>query len=195
MYTTVARSLALVSTAALAFTLTACSSNDKKDEQPGASDTATEAAATATADSGATGDASATAEPVFDSAACDLIDSATLTTITGVDFSAATATATDDTTCDWDLTESGGLSSVSVQLSPGDSNIYDATRTAAAGMFDDVTDVSVAGADHAFTYMGGMVVAFTSGNDFIQVVYVSFDENGDDPNVPLKIAEEVAGNL
>jgi hypothetical protein len=125
---------------------------------------------------------------------CELLDTGTITSITGIDFSQAEVTDDGDGTCDWDLTSTGGLAIVSVIVSDNVESTFEISRGVAESMFDDVTDVSVSGVDHAFAYMGGMIVAMDFGGQYVQVLFMSLGTEATDADVPVKLAEEVASN-
>jgi len=125
---------------------------------------------------------------------CTFLDNDTITSITGIDFSKAVATPSSEGGCDWDLTDLGGMSVVSVMVEEGDSS-YEVNRGVAASMFDDATDVSVSGADKAFSYMGGLVVAMDAHGKYVQVLLVSLEQTAVADGVGVDLASEVAGNM
>jgi hypothetical protein len=126
--------------------------------------------------------------------ACQLLDNDAITSITGVDFSKAVPTATADG-CDWDLSDVGGMSMVSVLVDTSGVTDFTVTRGVAAGMFDDVTDVSVDGAKAAFTYMGGVIVAMDIKSSIVQVMFISFEGEATDDSTIVKLAQKVADNM
>jgi hypothetical protein len=72
---------------------------------------------------------------------------------------------------------------------------YETNRTGTATIVDDVTDVTVDGADRAFTYLGGMVVAMDVHGEYVQVIFLTFDPAITDTTIAVQIASEVAGNM
>ena len=186
----------LLAAVALSLVLAACGGGDssKTTADPGSA-AVTDGAMQPTTDA-STGDSSAgnDAANASTSDLCQLLDNGTITSITGVDFSTAVATDDGTGTCTWDLTSTGGLATVSVIATDSGGSTFEMNRGVAASMFDDVTDVSVAGADHAFTYMGGVVVAVDLGGDYVQVLFMNFGNEVADPAAPVKLAEEVAKN-
>ena len=202
MRTIVNRSIALAAAATLTLALTACSGSDDKKEDsptdnPGATVEATDTA-TATDDTEATSTAEA-GEEVIDPAsseACGTLSKDDITAISGVDFSAAEPVVDSDGACTWDLTSTGGLAMASVMIDESEAGMYTMTREMAAGMFTDVTDLEIAGADQAFSYMGGWIVAMEVGDKFVQVIWMSFTDTAEaDTTIGAKLAEKVASNL
>lgn len=193
--------VALLATLALTLALASCSSGDSssKSSDPESAAVTDEAAQPTTAastdvnstDAAAAGDGSTTAST---SDVCQLLDNDTITSITGIDFSQAVATDDGAGTCDWDLTSTGGMAIVSVMTLDNVDSSYEVNKGVAESMFDDVTDVSVPGVDHAFAYMGGLVVAMDFGGQYVQVLFMSLGAEETDPSVPVKLAEEVARN-
>ena len=113
-----------------------------------------------------------------------------ITAISGVDFSAAEPVVDSDGACTWDLTSTGGLAMASVMIDESEAGMYTMTREMAAGMFTDVTDLEIAGADQAFSYMGGWIVAMEVGDKFVQVIWMSFTDTAEaDTTIGAKLAE------
>ena len=125
---------------------------------------------------------------------CDLLDKDAISKISGVDFSAASVEDDDTGTCSWDTMSAGGLSMVSVTRDESGDMSYALTRGVVEGMFDDTTDVSVKGADHAFSYMGGIAIGLDFNGTYAQVLFMTLDSSITDENIPVKLAEEVARN-
>lgn len=197
MRTSFRSSMAIVATAALTLALAGCGGGDDsggKTVEPqitaSADDAALPTADGATAEATPDDDGNAST-----SAACELLDNDTITAVTGVDFAAAVASDDSTGTCTWDLTDSGGFSLVSVTLDESGDASYEITKGVVTSMFDDVVDASIPGADHAFTYMGGAVVAMDFNGTYVQVMFMSFDANGSDPSIPNKLAEAVAKKM
>jgi len=188
----------MVLTAAVALTLAlaGCGGDDAPNSKAGSSDAVVTQATTAPAVD-VSEDAVVTDAPEAPDASqsdvCKLLDNDTITSITGIDFSKAVPTPSSGG-CDWDLTDLGGMSMVSVMVEEGDSS-YEVNRGVAASMFDDATDVSVSGADKAFTYMGGLVVAMDVNGKYVQVLLVSFEQTAVADGVVVDLASEVAGNM
>lgn len=192
--------LVLLAALALTLALAGCGGDEPGDKNADPETTAvvedvtpeaTDDAAAATTDEAAATDDAAKAST---SDACRLLDNDTITSITGVDFSKAVPTETADG-CDWDLSESGGMSMVSVLIDTSGVSDFSVTRDVAGGMFDDVADVSIAGADDAFTYMGGVIVAMDIKGSIVQVMFMSFEAEAADESAAVKLAEEVASNM
>ncbi len=184
----------LLATLALTLALAGCGSDDSVDgsadpETAEVTEEATQAAAEEITEA-------ATEEPAEASTtrACELLDNDSISSITGADFSQAVATATPDG-CDWDLTNVGGLSMVSVLIDASGASNFSLTRDVASGMFDDVTDVSIAGADNAFGYMGDVIVAMDIDGVLVQVMFVSFEVEVSGTSIVADLAQEVANNL
>ena len=176
----------LLAAAALTLALAGCGGGDSSDStgDPG-SVAATDEAMQPTTEA-PTGDSSAGNEAADASTSdlCQLLDNDTITSITGVDFSTAVATDDGSGTCTWDLTSTGGLAMVSVIATDSAGSSFTMNKDVAASMFDDVTDVSVAGAGEAFMYMGGVVVAMDLGGEYVQVMFMNFgNEVADDCDV------------
>lgn len=189
--------IVLLTTVALTLALAACGGDDSAGTTVGQGTSATaDETATLTTDT-FTGDTSAGegSTDASTSDVCQLLDNDTITSITGVDFSQAVATDDGDGTCTWDLTSTGELAMVSVFITDNVNSTYEINRGVAETMVDDVTDVSVAGVDHAFAYMGGTVVAMDFGSTYVQVLFMSLGAETTDLGVPVKLAEEVASNL
>ena len=193
MRESVKSSVAVLATAVLALTLAGCG-GDKADEKTAGATTApvSNEALPPTPDVAASDDTNDASE----SDMCALLDNSTITTITGVDYSAVVPADDGSGTCTWDLTSLGGASMVSVIAADTGGSTFQMNRDVAASMFEDVTDVSVAGSDDAFTYMGGWVLAMDLGGDYVQVMYMnmSLGEETTDPEVLTNLAEEVAAN-
>ena len=187
----------LLATVALTLAMAACSGGDSSDKTTGDPTPAvTDETATPTADDA--GDDTSTADASGGDAStsdlCSVLDNDTITSITGIDFSQAVATDDGAGSCDWDLTSTGGLALVSVMTLDEADSSYEMNKGVAESMFDDVTEVSISGTDHAFTYMGGMVTAMDIGGTYVQVLFMSLGTETVDPSVPVKLAEEVASN-
>ncbi len=196
MRTSVTSPIVLLAAVALTIALAGCGGGDAPEStgDPGSA-AVTDEAMQPTTDA-PTGDSSAGNEAAGASTSdlCQLLDNDTITSITGVDFSTAVATEDGTGTCTWDLTSTGGLAMVSVIATDSAGTTFTMNRDVAASMFDDVTDVSVAGADNAFTYMGGGVVALDLGGDYVVVMFMNFGNDVAGPSAPVKLAEEVAKN-
>lgn len=188
----------LLATVALTLALAACSGGDSSDKTTGDPTPAvTDETATPTADDAGKDTSTADADADADASTsdlCSVLDNDTITSITGIDFSQAVATDDGAGSCDWDLTASGGLAMVSVMTLDEADSSFDMNKGVAESMFDDVTDVSISGADNAFTYMGGMVTAMDIDGTYVQVLFMSLGTETADPSVPVKLAEEVASN-
>lgn len=198
MRTSVKSAVAFVATAAITLALAGCGGGDKSDDTSDPTTAAVTTEATPTADAAGTEDATTTeeaAEGSSDSKACSLLDNATISEITGSDFSQAVASDDGSGTCTWDNTASGGLSSVAVMLDTAGGVSYEENRAGAALIVDDVTDVTVDGADNAFTYMGGIIVAMDVDGEYVQVMFMSFDSTITDTTICVQLASEVAHNL
>ncbi|WP_291379289.1 DUF3558 family protein [Demequina sp.] len=202
MRTSVKSPVTILTALAFALALAACGGDDSAGnssdpETLSAADATATPAAEAPASDAAEGDGSSEGDDSADASttdACQLLDTDTITSISGLDFSEAVVTDDGMGTCTWDLTSTGGLAMVSVMVFDNIDSSFQINREVTESMFDDVADVSVAGVDHAFTYMGGTVIAMDLGSDYVQVLYMSFDADGNDPGVPVKLAEEVVSN-
>ena len=205
MRTSVRSAVALLATVALTVSLAACggdkkSSDAKVDAATAAAAAATDAAAKPTAgtstDAAATSAAAATTDSTSASTSnlCRLLDKDTITSITGVDFSAAVVTDDGGGSCNWDLTSTGGMAIVSVNVASSVTSTYVTNEAVAKSMFDDVTDVSVAGVAHAFTYMGGLALAMDFGDKYVQVVFMSLGSEVVPDSALVKLGEVVAKN-
>lgn len=198
MRTSVKSAVALVATAAITLALAGCGGGDKSDDSSDPTNVATTTEAAPTSDAAATEEATITdeaAEGSSDSKACSLLDNDTLTAVTGADFSQAVASDDGSGSCTWDTMAAGGLSSVEVMLETAGGVSYEENRTGAALIMDDVTDINVDGADHAFSYMAGMVVAMDVHGEYVQVLFVTLDPAVTDTDITAKIASKVAGNM
>ena len=201
MHTSARSAVALLAAVALTLSLAACGAKKSSDAKADAStaavtDGTAQPMATTFADAAATSDAAAGADSTKASTrdVCRLLDNATITSITGVDFSAAVATADGEGTCSWDLTAKGGRATLSIIANSNSGSSFAANEAIAKSAFDDVTDVSVAGVDHAFTYMGGLAVAMDLGDKYVQVVFMSLGDEVVPDSALVKLAEEVAKN-
>lgn len=204
MHTSARSAVALLAAVALTLSLAACGANKSSDAKTDASTAATAAVTDGTAqpmattfpDAAATSDAAAGADSTKASTrdVCRLLDNATITSITGVDFSAAVATADGAGTCSWDLTAKGGRATLSIIANSNSGSSFAANEAIAKSAFDDVTDVSVAGVDHAFTYMGGLAVAMDLGGKYVQIVFISLGAEVVPHSALVKLAEAVAKN-
>lgn len=188
----------LLTTVALTLALAACSGGDSSDKTTGDPTPAvTDETAMPTADDAGKDTSTADADADADASTsdlCSVLDNDTITSITGIDFSQAVATDDGAGSCDWDLTASGGLAMVSVMTLDEADSSFEMNKGVAESMFDDVTDVSISGADNAFTYMGGMVTAMDIDGTYVQVLFMSLGTETADASVPVKLAEEVASN-
>jgi Protein of unknown function (DUF3558) len=201
MRTSVRSTVVLLAAVALTLSLTACGgakSADKKADPATAAtsdaaakptaDTSTDAAATSGAAAGADSTKASTTD------VCRLLANDTITSITGVDFSAAVAADDGEGTCSWDLTSTGGMATVSIIVNDNGGSSFEANQAVAKSVFDDVTDVKVAGVAHAFTYMGGLALAMDFGDKYAQVVFMSLGSEVVPDSAILKLGEEVAKN-
>jgi len=191
----------LLATLALTLALAACggdeSAGKKADpETPAVTDAAAQPTADTSTDAAATSAAAAGADSTKASTSdtCRLLDNGTITSITGIDFSAAVATDDGGDTCNWDLTSTGGMAMVSVIVASNEGSTYEVNKGVAKTMFDDVTDVSVAGVDHAFTYMGGLALAMDFGDKYVQVLFMSLGADVVPDSALVKLGGEVASN-
>lgn len=196
MRTSVTSPVVLLAAVALTLALAGCGGGDSSDTTGDPASAAVTDEAMQPTTEAPTGDSSAGDEAADASTSdlCQLLDNDTITSITGVDFSKAVAADDGSGTCTWDLTSTGGLATVSIIATDSGGSTFTMNKDVAASMFDDVTDVSVACADNAFLYMGGLVVAMDLGGDYVQVMFMNFGNEVADASAPVKLAEEVAKN-
>ena len=212
--TFVRRAAALIAATALTLALSACSGSSQGESESTVTPDPTAGApvGSSTGSTGTTSDPTVTAsgEPTPDvdpvdligtlsgvgGRVCNLLDPATIETITGLPFGAVEPTGdtadAKQTTCEWSL--DGDVVAIVQVLVLDDQGSSLAMQRAAAGtMYDDVTDAAVEGAGSGYSYMAGRVVAVQHDGDYVQVMYLSASQPDTAP-ITLQLAAEVLAN-
>lgn len=199
------RAAALATTAAFALALTACGGDSDKESTGtgsnpfGNKDNTAEATPSESPEPTETSEAP-TEDPEpnnGDASDCDMIDGSTVASITGLPFESVEpeveAMGGAQVSCTWNL-EGDSIAVFQVVIADGDGADMALTRESLAAIFDDVTDVSVPGAEYAFSVMGGVLVGMAIDGDYVQVMFM--DMYGEDTSAAtLQLAGEVAANL